>query len=52
MLLQDEAVTQAIRRRQADYIRQSDRITAAQVHAWPWGRRIWNNLLAMLSPVL
>ena len=21
-------------------------------HAWPWGRRIWNNLLAMLSPVL
>ena len=28
------------------------RITAAQVHAWPWGRRIWNNLLAMLSPVL
>ena len=52
VLLQDEAVTQAIRRRQADYIRQSDRITAAQVHAWPWGRRIWNNLLAMLSPVL
>ncbi len=52
VLLQDEAVTRAIRQRQGDYIRQSDRITAAQVHAWPWGRRIWNNLLAMLSPVL
>lgn len=52
VLLQDEAVTRAVRQRQADYIRQSDRITAAQVHAWPWGRRIWNNLLAMLSPVL
>jgi cardiolipin synthase len=52
VLLQDEALARAIGERQGEYIRQSDRITAAQVHAWPWGRRIWNNLLAMLSPVL
>ena len=52
VLLQDAALTQAIRARQDDYIRQSHAVTAAQVHAWPWHRRIWNHLLAMLSPVL
>lgn len=52
VLLQDENITQAIRARQAEYIAQSLRVTAAQVQAWPWWRRIWNHLLAMLSPVL
>lgn len=52
VLLQDRAQTQAIRARQDDYIRQSHAVTAAQVRAWPWHLRIWNNLLAMLSPVL
>ena len=47
-----EAVTQAVRQRQADYIAQSNRITLAEVQAWPWRRRIWNNLLSTLSPIL
>ena len=52
ILLQDVAVTQAVRQRQADYIAQSNRITLAEVQAWPWRRRIWNNLLSTLSPIL
>lgn len=52
VLLQDEATARAIGARQRAYIAQSDRVTAEQVHAWPRRRRIWNNLLAMLSPVL
>ncbi len=52
ILLQDQAVTQAVRQRQADYIAQSNRITLAEVQAWPWRRRIWNNLLSTLSPIL
>ena len=52
VLLQSAAVTRAIRARQNDYLRQSVPITMAQVLAWPRWRRIWNNLLAMLGPVL
>lgn len=52
VLLQDVGTTQAIRARQAAYIAQSLQITAEQVRAWPRKQRIWNNLLAMLSPVL
>lgn len=52
VLLQDESVARAIRQRQDEYIGHSDQVQAAQVHAWPWRRRIWNNLLAMFSPVL
>ncbi|MDR2327258.1 MAG: cardiolipin synthase [Acidovorax sp.] len=52
VLLQDRTLTQAIRARQQDYIRDSFAVTATQVRAWPWWRRIWHNLLAMLSPVL
>lgn len=52
VLLQDESVARAIRQRQDEYIGHSDQVLAAQVHAWPWRRRIWNNLLAMFSPVL
>lgn len=52
VLLQDATVTSAIRARQDDYLHQSTPITMAQVQAWPWWHRIWNNLLAMLGPVL
>lgn len=52
VLLHDAATTQAIRARQTAYMAQSHRVTAQQVQAWPWWRRGWNNLLAMLSPVL
>lgn len=52
MLLQDRALTQALRARQDAYIDDALPVTLAQVQAWPRWRRIWNNLLAMLSPVL
>ena len=52
VLLQDAAVPAAVRRRQQDYAAQADAVTLEQVHAWHWTRRIWNNLLAALGPVL
>ena len=52
VLLQDHHVTQAVRGRQNDYMRQSQPVTLEQVRAWPWHLRIWSNLLATLSPLL
>lgn len=52
VLLQDAAITAAIRQRQQAYASESDTITVAQVRAWRWSTRIWHNLLATLGPVL
>lgn len=52
ILLLDKAVTAAMRARQAEYQAQSREITAAEVAAWPWTKRLLNNALAMISPVL
>ena len=52
VLLHDAATCAAIGQRQADYMSQASPVELAQVLAWPWHRRIWNNLLATLSPVL
>ena len=52
MLLHDEATTQAIRQRQQSYIHESQLVTLEQVSATPRRRRIWDNLLGALSPVL
>lgn len=52
LLLSDSGVTGAIADRQADYIAGSDRVGLAQVNAWPYHRRIWNNVIATIGPVL
>jgi cardiolipin synthase len=52
ILLQDVEVTSAVRERQNDYISQSDPILLEQVIAWPHHRRIWNNVIATIGPVL
>ena len=52
VLLQDRATTSAIRERQLAYIAQSQPVTLAEVRQWPWQRRMWNNLMATLGPVL
>ena len=52
ILLQDEATTQAIRDRQKDYIGRSEETTLPTVLAWPYHRRIWNNAIATIGPVL
>lgn len=52
VLLHDEATTQAIRQRQQSYLRDSDAVTLEQVRATRWWKRIWDNLLGALSPLL
>lgn len=52
ILLADAATTAAIRARQDEFLARSRRVTAAEVAAWPWPRRLWNNAVAVLGPVL
>jgi cardiolipin synthase len=52
ILLQDATTTAAIRDRQAAYIAQSDPVTLQAVLDWPWRRRIWNNVIATIGPIL
>ncbi|MGD9294826.1 MAG: cardiolipin synthase [Roseobacter sp.] len=52
ILLQDEALTTAMRKRQLEYIRDSDEVSLAEVEAWPRRRRLWNNTVAVVGPVL
>jgi cardiolipin synthase len=52
ILLQDAALTAAMRARQAVYISQSARVEGAAVAAWTLRHRLRNNAIAMLGPVL
>lgn len=52
ILLRDEEVTQAIFERQQDYLGQSESVTIDDVNSWGYGRRIWNNVIATVGPVL
>lgn len=52
ILFIDAALTAAMRQRQQSYIEHSNPITAETVASWPVGRRLWNNAIAMLGPVL
>lgn len=52
ILLQDNTLTQAIAQRQEEYISQSQRIKLMDVLAWSYPRRIWNNIIATIGPVL
>lgn len=52
ILLQDRDVTRAVRDRQADYIARSGRVTLDEVLAWPRSRRLWNNTIATIGPIL
>jgi len=52
ILLQDHGVTLAVRERQDAYLSQSERVSLDQVIAWPRHRRIWNNVIATIGPVL
>lgn len=52
ILLQDEAITCAIIERQRQYIAQSRQVLLDEVLAWPYYRRIWNNVIATIGPVL
>jgi cardiolipin synthase len=52
ILFQDAALTAAIDERQQCYIGQSKRVELPEVLVWPFYRRIWNNVIATLGPVL
>jgi len=52
ILFHDVALTAVMRERQQTYIAHSKRITQEAVAAWPISRRLWNNLVATLGPVL
>jgi cardiolipin synthase len=52
ILFYDPALTAEMRRRQETYLAQSHRVTAEIVAGWPITRRLWNNTIAMLGPVL
>lgn len=52
ILLQDSAMTLAIRERQHVYITNSEVVELATVLAWPYYRRVWNNVIATIGPVL
>ena len=52
ILLQDESITQAIAERQQQYIESSDQVELSAVLAWRYYRRVWNNVIATIGPVL
>lgn len=52
ILFYDSALTAAMRLRQDAYLAQSHEVTAELVAQWPMTRRLWNNSIAMLGPVL
>ena len=52
ILLCDPDATGEMRARQEQYLGDSQPVSAEAVAAWPWYQRLWNNLLAIVGPVL
>jgi cardiolipin synthase len=52
ILFVDAALTADMRQRQKTYIAYSNPVTQNEVASWPMSRRLWNNAIAMLGPVL
>lgn len=52
ILLRDDDMTERIYDRQQQYIAQSDSVTLEEVNTWAYHRRIWNNVVATIGPIL
>ena len=52
ILFYDPTLTAEMRRRQDAYLARSHPVTAETVAQWPMTRRLWNNTIAMLGPIL
>jgi cardiolipin synthase len=52
ILFFDPTLTAEMRFRQDQYLTRSREVTAEMVSQWPITRRLWNNAIAMLGPVL
>jgi cardiolipin synthase len=52
ILFYDRELTEEMRQRQNIYITKSKPVTAEIVERWTWRRRLWNNAIAVLGPLL
>ena len=52
ILLHDAKLTAAMRQRQQQYIESSKLVSLASVESWSIPRRLWNNTLAVMGPIL
>ena len=52
IVFNDSALTADIIKRQYDYIRDSDEVTKTEVTGWSLPKRIWNNVVATIGPIL
>jgi cardiolipin synthase len=52
ILFCDPALTADVRQRQQEYIVCSNAVDPETAAAWPMRRRLWNNTIAMLGPLL
>lgn len=52
VLLQDRELTSSLEARQENYIGASRQIQAEEIAEWGRGRRLWNNAVGMMGPVL
>lgn len=52
ILIYDPLLTETVRARQQTYIDSANKITLQEVQGWPLSRRLWNNSIAMLGPIL
>ena len=52
ILLRDKDVTESIYGRQQTYVEQSVPVTIEDVNSWRFTRRIWNNVVATVGPIL
>ncbi len=52
ILFCDRHLTADVRQRQDEYISKSNAVTRESVQTWPMSRRLWNNTLAVLGPIL
>lgn len=52
LLIQDEATTKSVFERQLSYLNRSRPVLLDEVRDWSVPRRLWNNALALVGPVL
>lgn len=52
ILIYDPGLTQTVRVRQQDYIDSAVKVSIEEVESWSLTRRLWNNSIAMLGPIL
>lgn len=52
IIFYDLTLTAKMRQRQQEYNSHSRLVAPDKVNLWPFKRRLWNNTIAMLSPLL